>query len=174
MEVSLEEYGDEFYSEASHTYSDDSQSDTSLEDLDEVELIDSDMEELYESFEYEDQASQTSAPARVERGHGHQPPRKGSGVIAPQYAQPVYDHASLSIMQSYLLIFQYAVCHTLTIKAFTELLQLISVHMPQGASVPKSVHCLKQFFLKAFPHTVSSTLLLLLLPKVTSFTCCEL
>lgn len=42
--------------------------------------------------------------------------------------------------------------HSLTTKAFTELLQLLSVHVPQGASVPKSVHRLKTLFLEAFPE----------------------
>ena len=37
-----------------------------------------------------------------------------------------------------------------------ELLQLISVHVPQGSSLPKSLHTLKRFFIEAFPHIYCS------------------
>ncbi len=54
------------------------------------------------------------------------------------------------MFESYLLIFKYAIRHGLTTKAFTELLQLLSVHVPQGASLPKSVYLLKCFFVRSF------------------------
>ena len=55
------------------------------------------------------------------------------------------------MLQSNLLIFQYAIRHGLTTRAFTELLQLLSVHLPQNASIPKSVYSLMRLFVEAFP-----------------------
>lgn len=67
-------------------------------------------------------------------------------------SSPLYPGALLTVFQSYLLIFQYAVRHSLTTKVFTELLQLLSLHTPQGAGLPKSVYKLKHFFIQAFPE----------------------
>lgn len=67
-------------------------------------------------------------------------------------SKPIYPGALLTVLQSYLLVFQYATRHGLTTKAFTELLHVLSVHAPLGSSIPKSVHRLKCFFVQAFPH----------------------
>ena len=98
---------------------------------------DSDLEELYESFDFEDEASRTSAQTIADN---HQVSKK----------TPLYTGAQLSATQSHLLVFQYALRHGLTSKALTELLQLISVHLPSGAHVPKSVQKLKRFILESF------------------------
>lgn len=66
--------------------------------------------------------------------------------------RPLYTGAQLSALESYLLVFQYAVRHSLTKKAITELLQLLSVHLPVGAAIPKSVHGLKRVFTECFPE----------------------
>lgn len=119
--------------------------DSSTSDLSELETdsdaveTDSDLEELYASFDFEDDTSQVSCTQRAENPRGN-----------PEAL--LYPGAQLSPIQSRLLIFQYAIRHSLTTKAFTELLQLLSVHVPQGASVPKSVHRLKTLFLEAFPE----------------------
>lgn len=107
---------------------------------------DSDVGNLYASFEFkEDVDSHLSPPT----GESAESPttRALSGA-----GGPLYPGAQLSTFQSHLLIFQYAIRHGLTNKAFTELLQLLSVHAPSGACVPKSVHILKQEFMDAFPE----------------------
>lgn len=69
-------------------------------------------------------------------------------------SQPLYEGApsDLTIFKSYLLLFQYAVRHSLTAKALQELLHLISVFLPSGAMLPKSVHQLKALFTELFPE----------------------
>lgn len=113
---------------------------------------------LYESFEYEDGGSQASAfpPEDGEDEVSVSTPMYGMDTsVCGKLATPLYQNALLTIVQSYVLMFQFAIRHSLTSKAQTELLQLLSVHMPQGAALPKSVHGLKQFFVQAFPHTNS-------------------
>ena len=68
------------------------------------------------------------------------------------FSLPLYEGAAISVFESHMLLFQYAVRHSLTSKAFSELLQIISVHVPSPSKVPKSVHRLKNFFLKLFPQ----------------------
>ena len=50
------------------------------------------------------------------------------------------------------MIFQYALRHHLTAKAFSELLLLLQVLLPAPNLLPKSLYLLKNFFLKAFPN----------------------
>lgn len=99
---------------------------------DDVELeteydSDSDLGDLYESFNFEgdvdSQLSQIQDPvphAVIPRGVSD---------------HPLYPDSQLSSFQSLLLVFQYAIRHSLIKKAFTELLQLLSVHLPPGANI---------------------------------------
>ena len=66
----------------------------------------------------------------------------------------LYLNAQLTA-QSRLLVFQYSLQHSLTKKAFTELLQLLPVHLPTKAAIPSSVYGLKQEFIEAFPEAVA-------------------
>ena len=68
------------------------------------------------------------------------------------FDEALYDGANISVFESYFLSFQFAVRHSLTIESFSELLQLISVHVPQSAKTARSVHSLKRYFLSLFPH----------------------
>ena len=69
---------------------------------------------------------------------------------------PLYPGSQITALQSYLLIFQFAIRHSMTTKSFTELLQLLSVHLPVTATIPKSVHKLKRVFMECFLiHTLS-------------------
>ena len=108
--------------------------------LSETGSIESDLAELYESFDFEASVSQASTADPPISDHA-------LPVVADQI--PLYPDAQLTSFQSHLLLFQYAVRHSLTTKA---LLQLLSVHLPQGARVPKSVYHLKRFFLEAYPE----------------------
>ena len=114
----------------------DESTDQSSDEGSQTSCIDSDLQELYESFDFQDD----NAPA----------PESGSVVSRPFQFKgiPLYPEARLTSLQSSLFVFQYAIRHSLTTKAFTE---LVSVHIPPGAAVPKSVYQLKQSFLQAFP-----------------------
>ena len=59
--------------------------------------------------------------------------------------------ADLTVFATYLLIFQYSVRHSLTKRALQKLLQLLSVLLPSGSALPKSVNALKSFFVQRFP-----------------------
>ena len=113
--------------------------------------VDGDLEDLYTSFDFEDDVgsqpgSSQTQPETVENPTAHAFPALGVSN------SPLYPSAQLMTFQSHLLVFQYALCHSLTKRAFTELLQLLSVHLPPGARVPKSVHYLKQVLVEAFPE----------------------
>ena len=105
---------------------------------------DSDIEELYESFDFEDDASHAHAGA-------DEPVHSSADFRAP----PLYSGALVTAAQSNLLLFQYTLRHSLTMKAVTELLQLLSVHLPREARIPKSVHTLKRFILESFRDAVA-------------------
>lgn len=57
--------------------------------------------------------------------------------------------ADLTVYMAHILLFQYSVRHSLTSKALQELLDMMSVFVPQ-ASLPKSVRQLKKFFVSAY------------------------
>jgi hypothetical protein len=106
----------------------------------------SDLDELYESFEFEEDVPQS---------HLQQAPEPSCSLLPFASAvrdKQLYPGAELSTFQCYLLVFQYAIQHSLTTKAFTELLQLIAVHLPKGAATPRSVHNLKRFFVESYPE----------------------
>ena len=69
------------------------------------------------------------------------------------FSTPLYEGADITIFESYLLALQYATRHSLTKKAFEELLQLISIYIPASAQAPRSCHKLKRFFCGLFPGT---------------------
>ena len=53
---------------------------------------------------------------------------------------PLYDGARINVIDSYILMLQYALKHSLTKKAFEKLIKLISVNLPTDANMPKSIH----------------------------------
>ena len=72
-------------------------------------------------------------------------------IVGGPFSTPLYEGADITVFESYLLAFQYATRHSLTKKAFEELLQLISIHIPPSAQAPRSVYQLKRFFCGMFP-----------------------
>ena len=72
------------------------------------------------------------------------------------FSQKLYEGAPITAFESHMLCFQFAVRHSLTNVAFTELLQLVGAHLPQ-CNVPTSVYRLKKFFLDLFPHAKCCT-----------------
>ena len=115
---------------------------------------DTDLQDLYESFDFEDEASRSQslsqAEARGDTAESFRMETTDRSFCLHQTA--LYAGSAITSLQSNLLIFQYAIRHGLTAKAFTELLQLLSVHLPQKASIPKTVHSFKRFFIDAFPE----------------------
>ena len=105
--------------------------------------LESDIESLLDSVEVSDYDEPTYT---VE---------EDTELIADPFSNPLYDGADISIFESYILVFEFVIRHNLTAKAFSELLQLIAVHVPSSAKMPRSVYCLKKFFLNLFPHAKS-------------------
>ena len=60
---------------------------------------------------------------------------------------PLYPDSQVTILDSYILLYEYSLQHSLTKEAFKELLQLITIHMSLNA---KSVYLLQGFFEKHF------------------------
>ena len=58
----------------------------------------------------------------------------------------------MTVLESYLLAFQYSVKHKLSKNALSELLRLIKVYLPQPTAYPTSVYQIKAFFMELFPH----------------------
>ena len=65
---------------------------------------------------------------------------------------PLYDGAEINVLNAYLMIFQFAIRHSLTTKAFAELLHLIAAFLPLYTKAPKTVYALKSFFIDIFPQ----------------------
>lgn len=68
-------------------------------------------------------------------------------------ASPLYETSKITVFDGYLLLFHYVTKHSLTHRAFTELLQLVSAFLPSSVQIPRSVHRLKQLFSNVFPHS---------------------
>ena len=130
-------------------FSDSANSDTVLNTESDSEVdseSDADLDVLYKSFELESE-TELQPPTQKQ-------PRHALTTLGGRNT-PLYRDAELTALQSQLLIFQYAVRHSLTKKALTELLQLLSVHLPSKASIPTSVHMLKNHIIEAFPEATA-------------------
>ncbi len=63
----------------------------------------------------------------------------------------------MSIVDGYILVFQFALKHSLTKKTFEELLSLLAAHLPHGGVVRTSIYKLKKLFMDIFSDTTAST-----------------
>ena len=78
---------------------------------------------------------------------------KGNSMIPglpPELYTKIYDKADLTVIDSYVLLLQYSLRHSLTKKAFSELIQLISVHLPRSSNAAESLYKVKSLFMKMF------------------------
>ena len=66
--------------------------------------------------------------------------------------EPLFNNSSVSMLQAFFMIFQYALMHHLSAKGFSELLLLLKIPLPEANLLPKSIYMFKSFFVKAFPH----------------------
>ena len=51
-----------------------------------------------------------------------------------EYEVPLFEGSEMTILDSYLLLYQYALKHSLTKLAFQEMIELVNVHLP-GATI---------------------------------------
>ena len=65
-----------------------------------------------------------------------------------RFLKPLYDGAKLSVFESYSLLLQYSLRHSLTKLAFSDLLQLVGQHLPTGSMA--SLYKVKKFFLELY------------------------
>ena len=121
-------------------------------ELESTEDGESDLQELYDSFEFEDETASAQEETRLEAEQiARRPTTTLSGRAVSEAL--LYPGSDLSTYQSNLVLFQFAIRHSLTTKAFTELLQLLCVYLPRGAAIPRSVHSLKRYFIDSFPES---------------------
>ena len=66
-------------------------------------------------------------------------------------SEDLYKGSNVAVFQAYLMIFQFALKHHLTTCAFSELLLLLKVLLPQASQLPRTVYMLKAFFWRAYP-----------------------
>lgn len=109
-----------------------------------------------QSMESIDSSPSFSDTSSDNQGEEPATPHHAGDEVHPCDSEPLYEHADISVFVSYLLIFLFATKHSLSTRAVGELLQLLSVMLPKGANLPKTVYALKQFFVKLFPDLRSS------------------
>ena len=110
----------------------------------------SDLDDLYESFDYEEEVP---LEARSDTARDGTDSASCLANLASISQCSLYSGPQITTLQSYLLIFQDAIRHSLTMKSFTELLQLLSVDLPPTATILRSVHKLKRVFVECFPDS---------------------
>lgn len=69
-----------------------------------------------------------------------------------EHSEPLFEGSSVSTLQAYVMLFQYALRHHLSSKVLSELLLLLKVLLPAGNTMPRSMYLLKSFFVKAFSN----------------------
>lgn len=64
------------------------------------------------------------------------------------YSEPLYAGAKMTVIESYMMVMRYSLCHSLTKQALSELLYLLDVHLPESSMV--SLYKLRKFFLQLY------------------------
>ena len=60
-----------------------------------------------------------------------------------EHSESLFAESQVSVLEAYIMVFQYALRHHLTAKAFSELLLLLQVLLPADNLLPKSLYLLK-------------------------------
>ena len=63
-----------------------------------------------------------------------------------EFHTPLYEGADLTILDSYLLLYQFSLRHCITQTAFSELISLVDTHVPKDAKSVTSLYKLRKFF----------------------------
>ena len=66
---------------------------------------------------------------------------------------PLYDGADVSVLDSYLLVYQFALKHGLSKMAIDELIRLLSTHLPRSSKAATSLHTLEKYFVQRLEIT---------------------
>lgn len=69
-----------------------------------------------------------------------------------EHSRPLFENSSVTMLQAYFMVFQFALKHYLSSKAFSELLLLLKILLPADNSLPKSIYLFKSVLVKSFPH----------------------
>ena len=72
--------------------------------------------------------------------------------VNPSFLQPLFEGSEVSVLESYLMLLQYSLRHSLTKKPFSELLDLVIAHLPNTSKCATSIYKLKQFFIEMFSN----------------------
>ena len=67
-----------------------------------------------------------------------------------EFHTPLYEGADLTILDSYLMLYQFALRHCITDTAFSELISLVDTHVPKDAKPATSLYKLRNFFESKF------------------------
>lgn len=70
-------------------------------------------------------------------------------------SQPLYDGTSLTTLDSSILLLQFSIRHRLSKAALSELLQLVTAHLPSSAQNQRSLYKLKQIFTSTYFRDVT-------------------
>ena len=81
--------------------------------------------------------------------------RGSSDGFTEDLSEPLYDGSPISVLDSYLLLLQYAIRHSLNKKAFAELLQIVGAHIPSRNMI--SSYRLKKLFTDFFANIQGTT-----------------
>ena len=75
-----------------------------------------------------------------------------------ELSEPLYSGSSLSVRDSYLLLYTFSLRHSLSKKAFAELIRLVSAHLPASMSdkAARSLYQLRKYFMTKFCDLVAS------------------
>lgn len=83
-----------------------------------------------------------------------------SGVEAPheddKLKTPLYDGADVSVLDSYLLTYQFILKHGLSKVALDELIRLLITHLPRSSKAVTSLHTLEKYFSQSLEITRGS------------------
>lgn len=103
-------------------------------------------------------STESESSSSLEQSCGSESENKGSnhGPLAC-FSKPLYTNAKL--LDSYLLLYQFFLRHSLSKKVFSELISLVSVHLPEMTSqkAARSLYQLRQFFVTQFSDLIASS-----------------
>ena len=80
-------------------------------------------------------STESESSSSSEQSCGSESENQGSnhGPLAC-FSEPLYTNAKLTVLDSYLLLYQFFLRHSLSNKVFSELISLVSVHLPEMTS----------------------------------------
>ena len=61
-----------------------------------------------------------------------------------ELSQPMYTGASITVLQSCIIMMQYKFRHSLSKKAFSELVELVALHLPQDLQLTRSIRAIRK------------------------------